>query len=384
MKLVYISNSIIPSRTANSIHVMKMCNAFANNGHDVTLLAPDISTEKSEDDIYSYYKVGENFKVQKLKQKKLFGKSLLYGLNAAVAAKKLKPDIIYGRDLAGCFFSSMLGLPVIFESHAPVKNENSLSRKLFTSLFKNPIFVLLLKSKYLKNLVVITHSLKEHYVKEYNLSSDKVYVAPDGADSHPEGVNAVSLPGEDIIKVGYVGHLYQGKGMGIIYELAKLCQWAEFHIVGGMTKDIETWKEKCENLTNIYFHGYVPHKDTNKYIEAFDVALLPNQKNVGVHGGGDNIGQWTSPLKAFEYMSAGKAILVSDLPVLRELFVDNENALLCQHDNPKDWSNKLLKLNKNEALRNNLGKKAKEQFLKKYTWSKRAENILEQLQRTES
>ena len=42
MNLVYISNSIIPSRTANSIHVMKMCQAFADNGHDVVLLAPDI------------------------------------------------------------------------------------------------------------------------------------------------------------------------------------------------------------------------------------------------------------------------------------------------------------------------------------------------------
>ena len=39
MNILYISNSIIPSRTANSIHVMKMCQAFADNGHEVTLLA---------------------------------------------------------------------------------------------------------------------------------------------------------------------------------------------------------------------------------------------------------------------------------------------------------------------------------------------------------
>ena len=42
MRLVYISKSIIPSRTANSIHVMKMCQAFADNGHEVVLLAPDV------------------------------------------------------------------------------------------------------------------------------------------------------------------------------------------------------------------------------------------------------------------------------------------------------------------------------------------------------
>lgn len=33
MKIVYLSASSIPSRTANSIHVMRMCAAFAKNGH---------------------------------------------------------------------------------------------------------------------------------------------------------------------------------------------------------------------------------------------------------------------------------------------------------------------------------------------------------------
>ena len=40
LKLVYVSRSIIPSRTANSVHVMRMCQAFADNGHEVILLAP--------------------------------------------------------------------------------------------------------------------------------------------------------------------------------------------------------------------------------------------------------------------------------------------------------------------------------------------------------
>ena len=42
MKIAYISKSVIPSRAANSIHVVKMCHALADNGHEVTLLAPNI------------------------------------------------------------------------------------------------------------------------------------------------------------------------------------------------------------------------------------------------------------------------------------------------------------------------------------------------------
>ena len=41
MKIVYISNSTIPSRAANSIHVMKVCQAFSDLGHEITLFASD-------------------------------------------------------------------------------------------------------------------------------------------------------------------------------------------------------------------------------------------------------------------------------------------------------------------------------------------------------
>ena len=39
MKILYLSKSIIPSRTANSINVMKMSQAFADNGHEVVFVS---------------------------------------------------------------------------------------------------------------------------------------------------------------------------------------------------------------------------------------------------------------------------------------------------------------------------------------------------------
>ena len=69
MKILYISKSIIPSRTANSIHVMKMCQAFADNGHEVVLLAPNIKNKVEKRCIqisYEYYGVKKNFKIKKL------------------------------------------------------------------------------------------------------------------------------------------------------------------------------------------------------------------------------------------------------------------------------------------------------------------------------
>ena len=63
-----VQRSIKPSRTANSIHVMKMCQAFADNGHEVVLLAPNRykEYENGVDDVYEYYGVRKNFEIQKL------------------------------------------------------------------------------------------------------------------------------------------------------------------------------------------------------------------------------------------------------------------------------------------------------------------------------
>ena len=83
MKIAYISKSVIPSRAANSIHVVKMCHALADNGHEVTLLAPNIKDkdEKEISDIYKFYGVKKNFKIKKLWYPNIKGKDFLYTCN---------------------------------------------------------------------------------------------------------------------------------------------------------------------------------------------------------------------------------------------------------------------------------------------------------------
>ena len=109
----------------------------------------------------------------------------------------------------------------------------------------------------------------------------------------------------------------------------KIFKDIDFHIIGGLEKDIEIWKDKIKSK-NVFFYGYVPHKEVSKYINSLDICLLPNQKVVLAHGaesGGINISGYTSPLKLFEYMSHRKAIISSDLPVLREV-LSNKNSLI--------------------------------------------------------
>jgi len=96
-------------------------------------------------------------------------------------------------------------------------------------------------------------------------------------------------------------------------------------------------------------------------------------------GGGTNLADWMSPLKMFEYMAQGKAIIASDLPVLREVLRDGENALLCDPDDPAAWAEALTGLAGQRQRLTELGDCARRDFLNSYSWDQRARHILKNL-----
>lgn len=367
MRIVYISNSTIPSRTANSIHVMKMCQAFAQNGHEVILITPNRheGRELGIEDVFAFYGVDKCFEIKFLPSLPVKGKSIIYGLQAAKNAKQMHPDLVYGRSLAGCFFATVLKLPVFFESHAPIE-----------SLFYGTIFKMLIMRPELMKLVVITHALKDYYSDQYPFIADKIVVAPDGADPVPDNTLPVVMPDKDKrLQIGYVGHLYPGRGIDIIQQLAERCPWADFHVVGGTDKDIDALKMRTISLINLHLHGFKQPAEVERYRIGFDILLAPYQQKVS-SGGITTTEKWMSPLKVFEYMAAGKAIVCSDIPVLREVLEDGRNALLCHPEDIDSWEKALMLLCKNEKMRSQLAENAKMDFIHKYTWRSRAQNIL--------
>ena len=369
MKLLYISSSIIPSRTANSIQVMKMCQALADNGHNVILLAPDIKKkyEKNIIDIYEYYGVKKNFSIKKLWFPDIKGNFIFYTFSIFFFLFfNKKFDLVYGRFLHGCYAAALLKNTVIIELH-----DNIFEKRKHILL----VFNRLIKNQYFKKLVVISKALKKKYLENKSLESIKIQVAHDGADEIKNFDCNLQLQGvKGKLKLGYVGHLYKGKGMEIICKIAeKLDKDVEIHVIGGFEKDIAFWKEKIKN-ENVYFYGFVPHNKVTKYIKVLDVCLLPNQKIVHPHGAdlsknNVNISDFTSPLKLFEYMAHKKPIIASDLNVIREV-LNEKNSMLAHCDNLEMRLESINKL-KNLKKRKQISKKAYDDF-SQYSWKNRA------------
>jgi len=375
MKLLYLSQSYVPSRRADSVQVVRMCSAFAGRGHDVELvtkLCPGRQEPGVADD-HAFYGVAPSFRITKLPRPAIRGGGLRF--SAAMAAhlrRRRDVDLVFSRDLWGAWRAGRIGLPVRFEAHGVPPGK--LNRWLFRGLCRAPSF---------QGLVVITRSLLEDLRRERLFTADEVIVAPDGADPlpgdafTPTGTPPVPLdPGR--FNVGYVGHLYAGRGLDLIAALADRLPECDFHVVGGHDEAVAAHRQRYDKA-NLIFHGFLRPSELPRLYPWFDALLMPHQRKVGAQSGRSDISRWMSPMKLFEYMAAGKPILSSDLPVLREVLEDGRNALLLPPEEVGEWVRALRRLVADPDLAGRLGRATASDLESRYSWDIRARRVLDEL-----
>ena len=159
-------------------------------------------------------------------------------------------------------------------------------------------------------------------------------------------------------------------------RLAEKFPQASFVWVGGRPAEVETWAARADgrSLVNVTFTGFIPNERIPLHQAAADVLLMPYQLTVATSSGG-NTAAISSPMKMFEYMAAGRAILTSDLPVLREV-LDETTAVFCPPEDGGAWESALGGLLKDEERRQALGQRAR-LAVQKYAWVERSRRALE-------
>ena len=351
---------------------MRMCEGFAQAGCAVTLVARHGSDGRGLTPA-EFYGTSPDVRLEFVAQYPTPVGRMLYSWAGALRSRRAGANWAFGRDLGGCYFAARLGIPVAYETHAPASVLRGATRVMFHQLIRHANF---------RKLVVITQTLKTTYEQEFRLPANRILVLPDAATAPASDVRTADVhtrPQSGRLSVGYVGHLYPGKGMTIIAALAPHCEWADFHVIGGRDEDLRLWRNHCKGQENIRFHGFVPHGQISAYLAGFDVVLGPLQERVTIEGKG-NIATFMSPLKLFEYMAARKAILCSDLPVLHEVMRHDDNCLLVPATDVEAWCAALLRLRDDAGLRARLASNAYRDFRRSYTWRARANRILAALQ----
>jgi len=372
MRIGVISTSQLPSNTANSIQVAKVCQAYKQIGHDVTLFVPGRKEEEWET-IKKIYGLSEKFSINWIRANKAFHR-YDFALKVIIKTRNIGFDIIHTWTPQVVIFLNLLKIPYFLELH-----------ELPTGRFGPLIYRTILKSKFpRKKFLPITKALQNRFEHVFNFkfSPDEVVISPDGVDI--ERYSNLKSASETRIQLGlpdkysavYTGHLYTGRGMSLLLDLAKLLPDINFIWVGGRQKDVLLWENKIQesNIGNIILTGFVDNELIPNYQAAGDVLLMPYEKEISGSSGG-NTADYCSPMKMFEYLATGRPIISSDLPVLHEVLNTN-NALFCKSDDPICWKNEIIKLINFPDIAKNLSRNAIEDA-RNYTWIKRCLNGLE-------
>lgn len=373
MKIACISASQVPSGTANSIQAMKVCQSLAQTGQEVCLWLPGQAPTPWQA-LAEQYGLGTPFQVRWLPSRRAL-RRYDFAWGALRQARAWGAEAVYTWVFQAALLALWQDLPLLLELH------DRPSGKVGPLLYRR---VAAHKSK--KRLLFITQALRQVLEREQGviLPPDQALVAPDGVDleryqelpSPEEARRQLDLP--QGLTAGYTGHLYPGRGAELLLGLAQRFPKLNFLWVGGRPADVEYWRARTTEmaLTNVHLAGFVPNQRIPLYQAAADILLMPYEQVITGSSGG-NTAEVCSPMKMFEYMAAGRAILSSDLPVLREV-IGEANAVLCPPppEGEEAWETALGGLIADDGLRLRLGSQARSDVAQ-YAWKERAKKSLD-------
>lgn len=344
---------------ANRQYTMRMCEALSEQS-EVVLYVEKLSKPLPE--IYEFYGVRPSFKIRKI--------DCVWKPRSFWAAQRFaryiaseEPSFVYVADVRLLRFLKMF---------APKENYIYETENLPSEIKR---YVTHVNSA--AAVICYNRFFKESLVR-IGVNDDKILIAPSGVnlESFPLQVSKETLRQElklPLTKkiVMYTGHLYEWKGAESLLRAASLLDSdMEVYLVGGKQADIERILESGKGLSwaNIKMIPFQPPALAPKYQMAADVLVVPNGC------GSENSSYYTSPLKLFQYMAAGRPIVASDLPSLRTV-LSSENAFLVRPDDARALAQGIRNAlsDNREAARK--VERAREE-VKQYTWQKRAERIL--------
>jgi glycosyltransferase involved in cell wall biosynthesis len=374
MNIFYIGSPQLFGEGASSIHVARMCEAFAELGHDVELVLP-IEIEEV-DYFFSYYNVSNKFKINRtfgLKRGPL--RHMLHGLLSFFKMFSVDNyDLIVTRNITFAYFASFFKPNIIVDIHHPAVNYLS---KIAIKRF--------IKATNIVKISCNSEGTKRNLEENFGFTK-KLQVLHNGVNLKTFKPNRdisefkkdLHIP-KDSIVASYVGNTYKGRGIEKIIELSRINKDIFFLVVGGEDSDNNTYADLVEpNQENVLLTGHVKNVDIPNYLAVSDVLLIPYSSDFTIKGGSMAF-DYSSPIKLFEYLASGKPIIASDLPSISRILSHNINSILVDPSSTEALNNALNLVINNEKLSKDLSQNCLD-LSKEFTWLNRAIMMIKRIQ----
>ncbi len=389
----YLAPVRLPTEKAHGLQIVQNCEALAAAGADVTLYAATRfqPPELRGRDIWTTYDVPRDAfrlryvptldllplaggRVNRLSRIAHYLQMATYSAALWPLLRRAAPDAVYYSRhplVLGALRRFKPARQLFWEVHT--LSEDRRKRRIQAELARS-----------IGGVLTVTHHMADMLIA-LGVPSERVLVVPDGIRAarfaampgQAEARAALGLPLEAFI-VGYMGRLHtlnMGKGVDdLIGAIARLPERAlHLLLIGGPEDMVAAYRAQwvALGLPVERFHapGQIPAAEVPRALAAFDVAAMPFPWT-------EHFAYYASPVKLFEYMASGRAIVATDLPSTAEIVRDGETALLVPPSDVDALAAALARLQDDPSLRARLAENARRLVYERYTWAARAARIL--------
>ena len=389
MNLLYLADIRFPMERANGIQTIETCHALAREGVGVELVVRR-SNSMSDASCLKFFGLEPHPNLS-LRRLSIPAPGSVWG-RLAFATQCLpllaggRYQAVYTRDLVLADLAIRTKwyhrLPVLYEAHTAAALFSRETGRLYQgSKVASPRKLRRLTRRERRvcrqasALVTITQGLL-NCLAELHGPLASAHVVPDGARVSKQTPLPPDRAPDQPLQVYYTGQLYPWKGVDSLVEAMQHLPRAELVIIGGLPPepDLDRVRALAERLGlsgRVRFRGFLPPPQVAEESAHADLFVIPLLDSTTAR-------HFTSPLKLFEAMASCRPIVASNLPSLREVLRNEENALLVTPGDPRALAAAIQRLADEPGTRARLAAQAAED-IKPYSWDERGRKLRELL-----
>jgi glycosyltransferase involved in cell wall biosynthesis len=356
----------IQSRDGQSVHVDELVAALRAEGHEVLVVGPSFYDQSS---------FGGGSRLVDMLRRLLPGAlgelaELAYNVPAyrrlRAACDAFRPDLIYERNnlyyLAGTWLARRTRIPFFLEVNSPLAEERSKHGNLKLQSLAHRLERHVWRSA--DKVLPVTGVLKDMIVAT-GTDASRIEVIPNGIVLERFPAPEPPPPGA-LVNLGFVGFVRDWHGLDAVVSAIAERQDTMLTVVGDgpVRGELEAQAASLGIAERLRFLGVIPNDRVPSEVARFDIALQPK------------VNSYASPLKIFDYMAAGRAIVAPDQPNIREILTHGETALLFDPAAEGAMWHAVSRLVDDPTLRARLGAAARAGLERRdYTWRGNARRI---------
>ena len=368
MRILYSHR--IGSRDGQSLHIEELVTALREAGHEVLVVGPSLYDNMEFGGDSGMVVLIRKYLPRAINELAEFAYNIVAYRQLARAFRSFQPDLIYERYnlfyLAGTLLARRRGVPLYLEVNAPIADERSrysgLQLRWFAHKVENYIW------RTATRVLAVTEVLKG-VVARTGVAPERIYVTHNGIHLDQFETQTSHAPDTDPVVLGFIGFMREWHGLDrVIDAVARYQGKPAVHLViageGPVKPALERQVTELGIADRVRFTGLADRATVPSLLASFDIALQPR------------VVDYASPLKIFEYMAAGCAIIAPDQPNIREILEDGKNGLLFDAADPQAMWSAIARLLADPELRKRLGQAARQAIIDRdYTWGGNARRI---------